>query len=325
MNRTALLDALQEAGRAGIRGSALAERFSVTRAAVWKEVEVLRREGLEISGGPQGYQLVNPAGWGTHTLSWRCRRPVSLYTACSSTNALARELARELPLGADPRSLPVVVTDHQTAGRGRRGRTWTAEAGANLLFSVVLQPLLPPDRVARAVLQWAAAMACVLDVGLKWPNDLVVAEEGAEAGALRLRKVGGILAELETSTEAFTAPGRVQAVVLGVGINVNQTTFDDLPDATSLANLGRPVVDRSALLGSLIQAIDAVDLRAPDGLRLWRERAVMLGQPVQAAGRTGIATGIRDDGALLVDGHPVLAGDVSLVGGDALSRDSRLD
>jgi len=306
MNRSALLQALAEHPD-GIGGQRLAERFGVTRAAVWKEIEALRQEQLIIEGGRGGYQLKSPAGWGPSTLSWRVGRPVEWLAVCSSTNRIARDRAAELPASVPADMLPVIVADHQTAGRGRRGRVWQAEPGASLLFSMVLRPSIPPHEAPRAVLAWAAAMAEVLDVGLKWPNDLVVRE------ADRMLKVGGILAELDTSSEAFSGPGRTHSVVLGVGINVSQQSFDGLPDATSLALLGRPVADRAALLGRLVRAIDAIDLNTPDLLDPWRKRAVMLGESVVVGDVRGTATGIRDDGALLVDGQAVLTGDVSLV------------
>lgn len=288
----------------GISGQTLADRAGCTRAAIWKEVERLRAEGLGIAGGHGGYRLVDPAGFGPATLAWRCGRPVEHHASCTSTNRLARERATTLPVGAP---LPVVVADHQTEGRGRRGRAWHAVPGESLLFSVVLRPELPTHQAPRAVLLWAAAMAKVLDVSLKWPNDLVVREGD------RLCKVGGILAELESSLVPFDGPGRTVSVVLGVGINVDQQHFEGLPDATSLALLGRTVADRAALLGELVRAIDTTDLHAPDALDAWRERACMLGTRVRVGDLVGVAEDIRDDGALIVDGRPVLAGDVALV------------
>ena len=264
----------------------------------------LQAEGVQLQMDGDRVWLVDARGaWGPHTLAWRTARPVHHHQSCPSTNRIARELARVTPHGAP---LPVVVADHQSAGRGRRGRVWSASPGQNLLFSVVLRPALTPADMPRAILAWAAAMADVLDVSLKWPNDLVVSRGDG------YRKLGGILAELETAS-SDEVPAIPTSVVLGVGINVSQTAFEDLPLATSLALLGRTVIDRAELLGALVQAIDAVDVQADDLLDLWRRRACMLGRTVRVGDLVGVAEGIRDDGALMVSGRPVLAGDVELI------------
>jgi len=152
-------------------------------------------------------------------------------------------------------------------------------------------------------------MAEVLDVSLKWPNDLVVMEDD------RMQKLGGILAELEVSPVAGRGPPPLPTVVLGVGINVGQTSFPGLPGATSLVALGRAMPDRARLLARLVAAIDAVDVHAPDLLDPWRARACMLGRVIRVDKREGVAEGIRDDGALIVSGQVVLTGDVELVSG----------
>lgn len=220
------------------------------------------------------------------------RRHVRWLDACASTNQLARGLVPRFGAGT------LVGAEHQTAGRGRLGRVWQAEPGQNLLFSLVLRPGLPATQAPCCVLVWAAALAEALGVYLKWPNDLVGPDD---------RKLGGLLAELEPG------PGGLH-VVLGVGLNINQTRFPGLPTATSLAELRGGPQDRLGLLVALVAAVEAVQPGAPDGLDRWRARARTLGRRVQVNGREGIAQDIRDDGALMVDGVPVLAGDVSLLG-----------
>ena len=220
-------------------------------------------------------------------------RPILVLERCDSTNRVARALAEEGD-GTDP----VVVAEEQTAGRGRQGRTWTSEAGLNLTFSLVMRPPVPAERAPRLVLAWAAAMAAALDVSVKWPNDLV---DGAD------RKLGGVLAELE-------ADGReVRFLVLGVGLNINQELFPGLPGATSLRLARGAVQDRAATLRAVVSALDAVNPHDPALLDGWRARARTLGRRVRVAGREGVASALREDGALVVDGHPVLAGDVELL------------
>lgn len=287
MDRIALIEAIAQGP---VSGEALAQRFGVSRAMVWKDVEALRAEGLRISS-KNGYTLEDSAGFGEATLSWRCGRPVTFLSETTSTNVVARQRARQ----GDHRA--VVVADHQTAGRGRRGRTWESQPGDNLLFSVVLTPDVPPQHAPRCVLIWAAAMAEVLGVRLKWPNDLVDNDGG---------KLGGILAELEAEGES------VRFVILGVGLNINQERFDGLPQATSLRRLRGAPQDRAALLAALLSAVEGADVRS-GSLDGWRRVSHTLGRRVRINGIEGIAQAVRDDGALIVDGQAVLAGDVELV------------
>jgi BirA family biotin operon repressor/biotin-[acetyl-CoA-carboxylase] ligase len=219
---------------------------------------------------------------------------VRLLDEVDSTNRL---LLDEALLGA-PEGV-VAVADHQTAGRGRLGRTWSAAPGAGLLVSVLLRPALPVERLH--TVNMAAGLAAADGVeeaagvrpGLKWPNDLVVGD----------RKLAGLLAESARS-------GNQQAVVVGVGINVAAVPAEVAEIATSCeAEAGRPV-DRSSLLVAFLSALEAryAALLAPGGtdatLAAYRAACVTLGRPVRVemAGRTleGTATDVAWNGQLLL-------------------------
>jgi BirA family biotin operon repressor/biotin-[acetyl-CoA-carboxylase] ligase len=225
--------------------------------------------------------------------------PVHFLSECASTNAVAKRLA---PIWSGAPLAGLVVADHQTGGRGRLGRIWSSEKGQNLLFSAVLRPRIAPQMAARCVLVWAAAMAEVLDVQIKWPNDLVTADR---------RKLAGLLAAMES--KATPQGPTVDHVVLGVGVNVNQTRFAGLPEATSLAQVRGGPQDRTEILAALGKALAAAPVESPNALDAWRARSQTLGQWVRVGDVEGLATGIRDDGALLIDGEPILAGDVQLI------------
>ena len=201
--------------------------------------------------------------------------------ATASTNRVAR--------GRDVDT--VVVADHQTAGRGRLGRTWVSEPGANLLLSIVMRAPALPAKAPRLCLLWAAAIAEAIGVRVKWPNDLVDGEG---------RKLGGLLAELDE--------GRI---VLGIGLNANQLSFPGVVGATSLRELRGVPIDRLVLLGDVLRAVRSVDYA--EDLSRWRARSTTLGRRITINGRTGVAEDVRDDGALLVDGVAVLTGDVELL------------
>ena len=202
---------------------------------------------------------------------------VRWFAELDSTNRLAADLARAgAPDGV------VVAADHQTAGRGRRGRTWESRPGAALLVSVILRPAPSLVTLAAGV---AAAEACQVVAGvaveLKWPNDLLL------AGA----KLGGILSELVGD-----------AAVVGLGLNVAWAP-------AGAARLGRGV-DRAALLHAYLAGLDTPG----DVLGRYRHRCTTLGRRVRVElpGRSieGVATGVDEDGRLLVGGHAVAAGDV---------------
>ena len=167
-------------------------------------------------------------------LRGRFGRPYTFVDRCTST----QRLLDGAPEGA------VVATDEQTEGRGRLGRTWQAPAGSSLLFSIVLEPPIAPDRLPELSLVAGAAVAEAirsetgLETAVKHPNDVLIGG----------RKVAGILAE--------SAEGRV---VLGVGINVTQS-HDELPadadpSATSLALEGADV-DRAELLARVLELLE---------------------------------------------------------------------
>jgi BirA family transcriptional regulator, biotin operon repressor / biotin---[acetyl-CoA-carboxylase] ligase len=207
----------------------------------------------------------------------------------------------QLLLGpADPEGA-IATTDHQTGGRGRRGRTWVEAPGTAVLVSVLLRP--PPERPApqlSLVGGLAAALAVEeatwLAAQIKWPNDVLV----------NRRKVAGVLAE-----------ARDGVVILGIGLNVNQTR-EQLPAdarvaAASLRTVDGRVHDREELLGSLLAQLDRL-------YAAWREggldavyedlaaRDFLRGRRVTVDGVEGVAQMIGRDGRLEVstESGPVL-------------------
>jgi len=213
----------------------------------------------------------------------------------------------------------LVVTDYQTAGRGRLDRHWQAAPGSSLLLSLILRPAIASHQVQQLTMLSGLAVAegveaeTGLPVGLKWPNDLEI------GGA----KVGGILAEVELSGV------RVSYVVVGVGLNVNldpqQSSEPLLTRATSLsAQLGRPVA-RLPLLWAVLHAVEARYLALGSGTpglhAEWARRLVTLGRMVTVSTGdstwAGVAEDVDADGALQVrrpDGslERILAGDVTV-------------
>jgi BirA family biotin operon repressor/biotin-[acetyl-CoA-carboxylase] ligase len=225
-----------------------------------------------------------------------------------STNADVLALARD---GA-PEGI-VLVADHQTAGRGRAGRTWVAPAGGSLLLSVLVRPPAGVAGLTSMAMALAASDAVDDTAGfrprLKWPNDLVWPGDGSAVD----RKLAGILAEAHWPAEHEVA------VVIGIGLNVNWPAAlpDELRDIATAINLvaGRDV-DREDVLVRLLQNLDR---RYDELLRggivdAWRAASATLGRRVRVDLGTetieGIAHDVTDEGHLIVDDRTIAVGDV---------------
>jgi BirA family biotin operon repressor/biotin-[acetyl-CoA-carboxylase] ligase len=233
---------------------------------------------------------------------------------CASTSDLAAERARA---GA-PTGL-VIAADAQTGGRGRLGRIWHSPAGENLYVSLLLRPRRGAAEIPPLTLLAGAAVArAVAPLGvsprLKWPNDVQLVDPHS-AGGRRL-KLAGVL------TEMASAGGRVEHVVVGIGINVNATAFpDELAErATSLRlATGRPV-DRAGVLAALLDAFEplfeAFEQEGPaPAVAAFTEYAA-LPQRCRIDDRLeGVALGVDPDGALRLRDdagqiHRVISGEV---------------
>jgi BirA family transcriptional regulator, biotin operon repressor / biotin---[acetyl-CoA-carboxylase] ligase len=228
-------------------------------------------------------------------------RTIEYHASIGSTQERARELAAA---GSAP---VLVVADEQTAGQGTRGRRWHAPPGTSLLASWVFRPA-PAEPGLFALLAGVAVARALEGLGvegahLKWPNDVELGQ----------KKVAGALAHATTDGEGGS-------LVLGIGVNVHQRTDDLHPDiradATSLA-LSAHAVDRLSLLAALTRELDRVAVPAERAAALaeWRRRATLLGREVEVirpgqAPLRGLARDVADDGALIVAGERVVAGDV---------------
>ncbi|MFU8804711.1 MAG: biotin--[acetyl-CoA-carboxylase] ligase [Bradymonadaceae bacterium] len=247
---------------------------------------------------------------------------INLLARCDSTNDLAMaSVFHGAPHGS------CWVSDAQTSGRGRRDqggqrRSWYSPPGKNLHLSVLLRPTIEPARAAALTLITAVAAVDVLrelsglDIGIKWPNDLMLED----------KKLAGIL------TEASTSARGLDAVVIGLGLNVNIESSDVPEDLrtimTSLHIEAGHSFDRLTLAISLRDAIVAAcdrfartDLKAflPDLRRLDRTTGRRVVMDKNGQSLHGTVRGIGDDGQLLVDldtgqSIEVLAGEVRFEG-----------
>jgi BirA family biotin operon repressor/biotin-[acetyl-CoA-carboxylase] ligase len=286
-------------------GDALAQGTGLTRAAVWKRIEALRDAGLRIEAQPgRGYALADRLELLERDNILQALPPevgsrVAALDVAWSLDSTNSELLRRQTVAA---GATVLLAEQQTGGRGRRGRAWASPVAANLYLSIArhfsggLARLGGLSLVAGVAVAEALHAQGFADVGLKWPNDLMVGG----------RKLGGLLVE-----GGGEHGGPVRAVI-GVGINVS------MPEAFAIA-IDQPWIDLAALAASplsrnavaarvLTQLLPALDRFDEEGLAPFLSRYSRLdalaGREVlihSAAGtEQGVAEGIAADGALRV-------------------------
>lgn len=306
-----------------VSGQELCSRFGVSRTAVWKVINQLKKEGYRIEAVQnKGYHMVSsPDLLSKYELESRLNtewlgREIVYKEVTSSTNADVRRMAED---GAKNGLL--VVADGQTLGKGRRGREWESPKGTNLYFSMLLKPNFSTDKASMVTLVAAYSVAAVirentgLDAKIKWPNDIVVGK----------KKVCGILTEMSMERDY------IHHIVVGIGINVNEEKFPSELEgmATSLKNEKGSIVSRANLLSDILLQFEtdyATFLEAESLKPFVDEYNKMLvnkGSLVKVLDPkgefSGIAGGIGEDGMLIVfkeNGQieKVYAGEVSVRG-----------
>ncbi|RWU21959.1 bifunctional biotin--[acetyl-CoA-carboxylase] synthetase/biotin operon repressor [Pseudomonas alkylphenolica] len=283
-------------------GQDLGAALGVSRAAVWKQLQLLEAElNLPIHKvRGRGYQLAAPlslleeSAIAAHSQSecW----PALIFDSIDSTNAQALRAINE------GRAAPfLVLAERQTAGRGRRGRQWVSPFAENLYYSLVLRieggmrQLEGLSLVVGLAVMRALQSFGVADVGLKWPNDVLVNNQ----------KIAGILLELVGD------PADVCHVVLGIGINVNMQASSDIDQQWTSVRLESGVaIDRNELVARLNQSLQR-DLERHRQVGFtgfqqeWEQAHLWQGRPVSLiAGINkvdGVVLGIDGQGALRLE------------------------
>ena len=306
-----------------VSGQELCNRFGVSRTAVWKVINRLKKEGYKIEAVQnKGYHMVSsPDVLSVYELESRIHtdwlgKEIVYKEVTTSTNADVRKLAED---GAE--NGLVVFADAQTAGKGRRGREWESPKGVNLYFSVLLKPQFEPHKASMITLVAAYSVARVireytgLDAKIKWPNDIVIGK----------KKVCGILTEMSMERDY------IHHIVVGVGINVNEEVFTEeiAGMATSLKIEKGTLVQRAPLLSGILCQFekDYLDFLAAEDLKPfvdeYNSMLVNKGALVKVLDPkgefSGIAGGIDEEGMLIVfkeNGQieKVYAGEVSVRG-----------
>ncbi len=268
-----------------ISGTAISRSLSISRTAVWKDIQGLKEDGFCITSSRKGYLLAEEAdciaGWNLPEI------PHYFYKAVTgSTMRDARKAAEE----AAPH-MSIFAAGRQTAGSGRLDRQWISPEGG-LYFTVLLRPGI--ELASAWVYPLAAACALTetirelfsIEARVKWPNDVLIED----------KKAAGIL------TETKSQGNRVLWISIGLGLNVNNPA--PLPDSISISDYLNRAVERKAVLilfrEKLIRSFDSVDRQ--EIIRQWKRYSATIGSPVEIDTGSeiirGTAVDIGETGAL---------------------------
>ena len=290
-----------------ISGETISQKLNVSRTAVNTAVKALREDGYEITSSTnKGYLLTNnpdslSKGSIAALLPDSRSGNVHVFETVDSTNNVLKDMASKgVPSGT------VVISDHQSGGKGRRGRSFSSPSGVGIYLSYLLKPDSGFDKISDLTSWTAVAVADAiknaygLDSQIKWVNDLL----------MNRKKICGILTEVTVEGES----GLIDTCIIGIGINVNESGFPEeisqIATSISIENGGKTFI-RSTLAAEIIKSMDKLASGWPDDsyyLNRYRELNITTGSRITAfpqmaengQGRTGTAVEINDDFSLKV-------------------------
>lgn len=306
-----------------LSGEVMSKTLSVSRAAVWKAVEALRREGYVVDSLPgRGYRLcASPDVLSPGELVRPGARVGGQVVCLERVDSTNDEVRRRAASGA-PDGLAVIAGE-QTGGKGRRGRPFQSLPGKGLYLTVLLRPPVTPMQASQ-ITAWTAVAVCRaietltgLSCGIKWTNDILLGG----------KKLCGILTELSIEGES----GALDYVAVGIGVNVSQTAADFGPALADLAaSLGQYLEHpprRAEVAAALLAELDRLCAEFPAQKAPWlaeyRRRCLTVGREVRllrpGSEAPATALGVEDDFSLRIrrsDGteETVSAGEVSVRG-----------
>ncbi len=305
MKRNKILKILHENLENYVPEEDITSKFNISRTELLDHIQTLRDNGYFIGYSPkQGYRLLK-----TTNLYLPCElqkdlktdyigHEIHYFNEVDSTNNVAKELAKQ---GADEGT--IVIAESQSMGRGRRGKKWISPEGG-IWMSIILRPEIDPAKAPQLTLVTGVAVAetlkneCRLDVGIKWPNDILVGE----------KKVCGILTEAQASME------NVKHLVVGIGIDLNVDVEHFPPKlregATSLKFELEEEIHSTELIQKFLLNFEHrynefKEGKFPEILKEWRMFSKTIGNYVEVhkRGRTvkGEAVGINKEGVLILE------------------------
>ncbi len=276
-----------------ISGQKLAEEFSKTRGAVWKAVKALQAEGYKIDAVTNhGYALLQDCDdVSPKQVTAYLNTPIEIkhYNSIDSTNSEAKRMLAENS-GKDF----LVLSDEQTAGRGRQGKSFYSPAETGIYMSLVLHPNKALQDVVYATTAAAVAVCCAIEdltplsPQIKWVNDIY----------LGTGKVAGILTEAFTDFETMVVTG----VIIGIGININTKDFPGTVENPVSLNVA---INKNKLIAEVVNNIYELSRGKGSGyMEYYRQHSMVLGKRIAVTGNgeetNATALSVEDDGALKI-------------------------
>ena len=275
-----VLKALEENRGTFFSGEALANKLNISRAAVWKAIKQLKEEGYSIKAiSNKGYSLsietdvLSREGINIFLTEENKGLDIEVYKELDSTNVYAKQLAVQGALHGT-----VVLAEEQTAGRGRRGRSFYSPGSTGIYMSIILRPNMEANEAILITTATSVAVAKAIETvtriktGIKWVNDIYIDE----------KKVAGILTEAVTDFES----GKIECVIVGIGINFS-TPKNSYPDeikkiATSLYENKPNDITRNQLVAEIINQVLASfkNLQSKEFIEDYKEKSIVIGRDI---------------------------------------------
>ncbi len=305
MNKKQILKTLHQNKGEYVPGDKLASDAGISDLQLTEEIHKLEKDGYVIdSSSEDGYRLSKipnrllPYELQRDLPTRYIGREIHYYLEVDSTNEVAKRFAKDgAPEGT------IVIAESQHSGRGRRGKKWLSPSGG-VWMTIILRPDILPPKAPQLTLVTGVAVAetlkqeCSLDVGIKWPNDILIGE----------KKVCGIL------TEAKTSPKGLEYVVVGVGIDLNVDVNAFPPELREGATSLKQELEKEIYSVELVQSFlenfeklynDFKNGKFPEILMEWRKHSKTIGAKVEVHKRgkvvRGQAVGITNEGILILE------------------------
>lgn len=321
--KEAIINILKNSSHTFISGQYISDKLGVTRTAIWKYINQLKKEGYNIeSASKKGYKLISAPDLLTFeevssTLNTNfIGKQILHFDSITSTNDKAKKIASKENDGT------VIISEEQTGGRGRLGRPWTSPKYKGVWMSIILKPEIDTMDVPK-ITQIAAAsvVTTLLDMNIKayikWPNDIIIND----------KKVCGILTEMSGEIN------KVNYVVVGIGLNVNSSIedFDKelLSKATSLKIEENREFKRNILVANILNNFEKlyeelIEYNNIDtSIKICKKNSILIGREIKIINRNresfGKAIDLNSNGELLIqtkDGEikPLISGEISVRG-----------
>lgn len=287
-----------------LSGQQLADDFGISRTAIWKHLQALQEDGYKFETiKKKGYLLmdqpdrVDAARITSFLETEKYGQAIHYINECTSTQTIAHELVRNGALDGT-----LVIAETQTSGKGRMARPWESTKGKGIWMTLIIRPNVTPQQAPQFTLVTAVAVVNAMKAlykefqpSIKWPNDILI----------NGRKCTGIL------TEMIAEIDRVEALLIGIGINVNQD-LSDFPEelqsiATSISIEENKAIDRAELVATILKYLENYSNQYIESgfgpiKKLWESASGTIGKRIKATTLTevieGQAIGITEEGVL---------------------------